>query len=135
MALVGNKCSEKRWNDSITNIMLIKCTSHKIHFEVKKVRTENLLIVQKARPFMVKLRTPLMLFRFPKHKFYKIYTQNVTRWTSTIGMIKLQVRLCDWLAEIFDMEAKSFILSQAQRKMMDNLLQRLWELNLITLWM
>lgn len=132
VALIGDNCNTNKSIANKLSLPLIGCASHRFNLAVQDILSEHETLLFKVHALMKKLRTPLMAARLAKQTPLNAKTQNVTRWSSSFDMLRRYNELREFLHHLNSTELDAYFLSTAEDRRVNELLDRLQNLNSIT---
>ena len=133
VALICDNCNTNKSIANKLSVPLIGCASHRFNLAVQDILSEHETLLFKVHALMKKLRTPLMAARLAKQTPLNAKTQNVTRWSSSFDMLRRYNELREFLHHLNSTELDAYFLSTAEDRRVNELLDRLQNLNSITL--
>eukprot|EP00171_Calliarthron_tuberculosum_P021824 IDg21824t1 len=121
VALIGDNCETNKLFATLAGTYFVGCASHRFNLAVHDLASDSQHIINKVQSLMRKLKHPIPAAKLRKFTHLRAKLSNVTRWSSTVNMLK---RYCEIREDIdrIDIEGiDEFIPDRRERKTIDDL--------------
>ncbi|KAG3189857.1 hypothetical protein PC128_g11571 [Phytophthora cactorum] len=98
--LVADNCNTNRSIATKLGVPLVGCASHLFNLAVKKFLTEHETLLQQINSLMHQLRLPNNASELAKLTPLRAKARNVTRWSSTYGMLQRYVKIRAYIRQL-----------------------------------
>jgi len=131
-AIVGDNCNTNRALAKLCMVGFVGCASHRYNLAYKDLLTPQKDIIEKVSKVMKKFGNPIPAAKLRKLTTIKPKLHVVTRWSSTVDMMRRYAELRDYICDVEIDGLDEMLLSVRENKILDKFCSSFTDIDSIT---